>query len=71
MTCRKGRGTRSDQDVAMGVQPDATASRVFAQNLVGLGFVQSVSHIKSVPTHEKKKKKIAAGKSGPKCHFLT
>ena len=29
-------------------------NRVFAENLVGLGFLQSVSYIKSIPTHEKK-----------------
>ena len=27
--------------------------RVFAENSVGLGFLQSVSYIKPIPTHEK------------------
>ena len=40
--------------------------RVFAEILVGLGFSESVSYIKSIPTH---KKKIAVGKSGPNANF--
>ena len=36
-----------------------TSNRVFTDNLVGLGSLQSVSCIKSDPTHEKK---IAMGK---------
>ena len=39
---------------------------MFAENLVGLGFLQSVSYIKSIPTHEIS---FAVGKSVPKCHF--
>ena len=35
---------------------------MFAENLVGLGFLKSVSYIKSIPTHEKL---FALGKSGP------
>ena len=35
---------------------------MFAENLVRLGFFQSVSDIKPVPTHEKI---LAVGKSGP------
>ena len=35
---------------------------VFAENLVGIGFLYSVSYIKSIPTHEKL---FAVGKSGP------
>ena len=35
---------------------------VFAENLVGLGFLLSVSFIKPIPTHEKL---FAMGKSGP------
>ena len=42
-------------------------NRVFAENLVGLGFLQSVSCIKSIPTHEKL---FAVGKSGSKCREL-
>ena len=41
-------------------------TRVFAENLVELGFLQSVSYIKSVPTHEKE---FAEGKSGPNATF--
>ena len=40
--------------------------RVFAENLVGLGFLSSVSYIKPILTHEKF---IAVGKKWPKCHF--
>ena len=36
--------------------------RVFAENLVGLGFLYSVSYINPIPTHEKL---FAVGKSGP------
>ena len=36
--------------------------RVFAENLVGLGFLYSVSYINPIPTHEKL---FAGGKSGP------
>ena len=38
----------------------------FAENLVGLGFLQSVSYLKSIQTHEKL---FAAGKSGPNATF--
>ena len=38
------------------------SSRVFAENLVGLGFLKSASYIESIPTHEKL---FAVGKSGP------
>ena len=38
----------------------------FAENLVGLGFLQSVSCIKPIPTHEKL---FAVGKSGPNATF--
>ena len=31
-----------------------SVTRVLAENLVGLGFLQPVSYIKSIPTHEKK-----------------
>ena len=34
--------------------------------MVGLGFLQSVFYIKSIPTHEKL---FACGKRSPKCHF--
>ena len=37
-----------------------------AENLVALGFLQSVSYIKPVPTHEKI---FAVGKSGPNATF--
>ena len=39
---------------------------VFAENLVGIGFLYSVSYIKSIPTHEKL---FAVGKSGPNSTF--
>ena len=39
---------------------------MFAENLFGLGFLQSVSYMKPVPTHEKI---FAVGKKWPKCHF--
>ena len=39
---------------------------MFAENLVGLGFLQSVSYIKSIPAHEKI---FSVGKSGPKAAF--
>ena len=39
---------------------------VFAENLVVLGFLQSVSYTKSIPTHEKS---FAVWKSGPNYHF--
>ena len=42
--------------------------RVLAENLVGLGFLWSVSYIKPIPTH---KKNICCGTKWPKCHFLT
>ena len=47
--------------------PTSGAIRVLADNSVGLDFLQSVSYIKSIPTHEK----IFAvyGKKWPKCHF--
>ena len=35
---------------------------MFAENLVGLSFLYSISYIKSISTH---KKIVAAGKSGP------
>ena len=41
-------------------------SSVFAENLVGLGFLYSVSYIKPIPTQEKI---FAAGKSGPNATF--
>ena len=37
-------------------------SRVLAESLVGLGFLQSVSYKKSIPTHEKS---FVVRKSGP------
>ena len=39
---------------------------MLAENLVGLGFLWSVSYIKSIPTHEKI---FAVGKSGPNATF--
>ena len=39
---------------------------MFAENLVGLGFLQSVSYIKPIPTHEKI---FAVGKSAPTATF--
>ena len=39
---------------------------MFAENLVGLGFLQSVSCVKPIPTHEKI---LAVGKSGPIATF--
>ena len=40
---------------------------MFAVNLIGLGFLQSVSYTKSIPTHEKF---AAVGKkSGPNATF--
>ena len=39
---------------------------VFAENLVGLGFLQSVSQIKQIPTHEKV---FAVGKRGLNATF--
>ena len=39
---------------------------MLAENLIGLGFFQPVSYIKSIPTHEKI---FAAGKSGPNATF--
>ena len=43
-----------------------SVTRVLAENLVGLGFLQPVSYIKSIPTHEKTS---AVGKSGPNATF--
>ena len=43
-----------------------TLNRVFAENLVGLGFLQSVSYIKPIPTHERL---FTVGKSGPNATF--
>ena len=40
----------------------SSTNRVFAENLVGLGFLYSVSYIKSIPAHEKI---FAVGKSCP------
>ena len=40
--------------------------RVFAENLVGLGFLSSISYIKYIPTHEKI---IDVGKNGPNTTF--
>ena len=40
--------------------------RVFAENLVGLGFLESVSYIEPIPTHENL---FAVGKSGPTATF--
>ena len=39
---------------------------MFAENLVGLGFLYSVFYIKSIPTHDKS---FAVGKSGPNATF--
>ena len=39
---------------------------MFAENLVGLGFLGSVSYRKPIPTHEKL---FAVGKSGPNATF--
>ena len=39
---------------------------MFAENLVGFGFLYSVSYIKSIPTHEIL---FAVGKSGPNATF--
>ena len=39
---------------------------MFAENLVGLGILQSISYIKPIPTHEKL---FAEGKSGPIAAF--
>ena len=39
-----------------------SVNRVFAENLAGLGFLYSVSYMKSIPTHEKL---FAVGKSDP------
>ena len=41
--------------------------RVFAENLVGLSFLWSVSYMKSIPTHGKI---FAVGKSGPNAAFV-
>ena len=41
-------------------------TRVLAEILDGLGFLKSVSHIKSIPTHEKK---MLWEKSGPNVTF--
>ena len=41
-------------------------SMVFAENLIELGFLQSLSYIKQIPTH---KKIFAVGKSGPNAAF--
>ena len=41
-------------------------TRLFADNFAGLGFLQSVSYIKSIPTHDKI---FAVGKSGPTATF--
>ena len=43
---------------------------VFAENLVGLGFLYSVSYVKSTPTHEKLFAHREV-KSGPSATFLT
>ena len=46
-----------------------SGTRVFAEDLVGLGFLQSVSYCK---INANSQKNICCGeKSGPKCHFLT
>ena len=39
---------------------------MFAENLVGSGFLSSVFYIKSIPTHQKL---FAVGKSGPNATF--
>ena len=41
--------------------------RAFAGNLAGLGFLQSVSYIKSIPSHEQVF--AVVGKSGPNANF--
>ena len=41
-------------------------NRVVAENLVGLGFLQSVSYIKPIITHEEL---FAVGKSDPNATF--
>ena len=43
-------------------------NRVFAENLVGLGFLQSVSYVKSIPSREKL---FAVGKKSPQMPLLT
>ena len=43
------------------------AIRVFAENLVGLGFLSSVSYIKAIPTDKKKKSFVR--RSGPNATF--
>ena len=52
--------------VSLQLPPVAWYHRVFAENNVGLGFLSSVSHIKSIPTHEKM---VAVGRSGPDATF--
>ena len=48
--------------------PTRLVIRVFAENLVGLGFLWSVFLYKTNPNP---RKTICCGKKWPKCHFLT
>ena len=50
------------------VSPSVIVSRVLAEKLVGLGFLQSISYIKPIPTHETL---FAVGKSGTPMPLLT
>ena len=50
----------------MGFNTILSNSMVFAENLIELGFLQSLSYIKQIPTH---KKIFAVGKSGPNAAF--
>ena len=58
--------TPSSADLPMGRYLHCWNSRVFAGNLVALGFLQSVSYIKPIMTHENL---FAVGKSGPNATF--
>ena len=49
-----------------GLRRHTPNNRVIAENLVVLGFVWSVSCIKSIPTHDFL---FCCGKKWPKCHF--
>ena len=48
--------------------PRATNFRMFVENLIGLGFLESVSYKKQIPTHEKL---FAVGKRGPNATAVT
>ena len=54
--------------MASGEEPEQKLEHFYrgTENLVGLGFLQSVSYIKSIPTREKNK---AVGKKWLECHF--